>query len=139
MTQESDNNPDPRVSLAEKRTGMARFRTQLALDRTTLAWIRTTLTMATFGFGLVGFFRSLRQSSPSIEAIRLHEGATRFGTSLIILGIVTTILASVSHLITLRRLEQNKLPVLTHWPLSVTVALLVAVAGLSGLWVLFAL
>jgi len=33
MTQESDSNPDPRVSLAEKRTGMARFPTQLALDR----------------------------------------------------------------------------------------------------------
>jgi inner membrane protein YidH len=81
MTQESDSNPDPRVSLAERRTGMARFRTQLALDRTTLAWIRTTLTMATFGFGLVGFFRSLRQSNPSAEAIRLHEGAIRFGTA----------------------------------------------------------
>ena len=86
MTQESGSNPDPRVSLAEKRTGMARFRTQLALDRTTLTWIGTALTMATFGFGLVGFFRFLRQSNPSVEAIRLHEGAIRFGTSLIILG-----------------------------------------------------
>ena len=35
------------------------------LDRTTLAWIRTTLTMATFGFGMVGFFRSLSATSPS--------------------------------------------------------------------------
>ena len=94
--------------------------------------------MATFGFGLVGFFRSLRESNPSIEAKRLHEGAIRFGTSLIILGILATILAGLSHLITLRRIEQNKLPVLTHWPLSVTVALRVAVAGLSGLWALFA-
>jgi hypothetical protein len=68
----------------------------------------------------------------------LARRAIRFGTSLIILGILATIFASVSHLITLRRLEENELPVLTHWPLSVTVALLVAVAGLAGLWALFA-
>jgi putative membrane protein len=46
----------PDADLARDRTVMAKFRTQLALDRTTLAWIRTTLTMATFGFGTVGFF-----------------------------------------------------------------------------------
>ena len=48
---------DPKTDLALQRTGMAGFRTQLALDRTTLAWIRTTLTMASFRFGMVGFFR----------------------------------------------------------------------------------
>jgi len=69
---------DPRVNLAQDRTGMAKFRTQLALDRTTLAWIRTTLTMATFGFGTIGFFRSMREKSPTPEAIQLHEGARKF-------------------------------------------------------------
>ena len=62
MNQESS---DPRVGLARDRTGWAKFRTQIALDRTTLAWIRTTLTMAAFGFGTVGFFRTLREDSPS--------------------------------------------------------------------------
>lgn len=66
---------DPRIDLASKRTGMAGFRTQLALDRTTLAWTRTTLTMASFGFGMVGFFRSLLQQSPTAESIRLHQAA----------------------------------------------------------------
>lgn len=77
MAQDSQRTEDPRVNLARERTGMARFRTTLALDRTTLAWIRTTLTMATFGFGLVGFFRSLRASAPTTENIRMHEGAIR--------------------------------------------------------------
>jgi uncharacterized membrane protein YidH (DUF202 family) len=117
---------------------MATFRTQLALDRTTLAWIRTTLTMATFGFGLVGFFRSLRQANPSAQTIQLHEGAILFGTSLVILGIAATILAGVSHLLTLRRLRRGEVPVLTSWPLSVTVAVLLAIAGLAGLWSLLA-
>ena len=47
---------DPRTGLAKDRTSFAKFRTQLSLERTTLAWIRTALTMATFGFGTVGFF-----------------------------------------------------------------------------------
>ena len=60
--------PDPVVSLAGTaldRTDMAGLTTRLALDRTALAWVRTTLTMASFGFGMVAFFRSLRQSAPS--------------------------------------------------------------------------
>jgi len=138
VTEERPGTADPRAGLAEARTAMARFRTKLALDRTTLAWIRTTLTMATFGFGMVGFFRSLRRSDPSVESIRLHEGAIRFGTILIVLGIAATLGAAGSHLVSLRRLRKGEAPVLGHWPLSVTVALLVTVAGLVGLWSLFA-
>lgn len=71
MNQEPSSQADPRTDLALRRTSAAKFRTQLALDRTTLAWIRTTLTMATFGFGTVGFFRSLREKSPTPEAIQM--------------------------------------------------------------------
>src|SRR5271157_6453618 len=52
-------NMDPRTELAGKRTTLATFRTAQALDRTTLAWIRTTLTMGSFGFGMIGFFRTV--------------------------------------------------------------------------------
>src|SRR5262249_47907637 len=87
----SSNAPEPadaRVSLARDRTGMAMYRTQLALDRTTLAWIRTTLTMASFGFGMVAFFRTIEERSPTAESMRLHRGAILMGTTLILLGIV---------------------------------------------------
>jgi uncharacterized membrane protein YidH (DUF202 family) len=84
------------VKLAPDRTSMAKFRTQLALDRTTLAWIRTTLTMATFGFGTVGFFRSPREKSPTPQAVHLHESAIRLGLSPIALGILATVWAVVS-------------------------------------------
>jgi uncharacterized membrane protein YidH (DUF202 family) len=56
---------------AGDRTALAKFRTQLALDRTTLAWIRTTLTLATFGFGTVGFFRTLRERAATPESVQL--------------------------------------------------------------------
>ncbi len=116
---------------------MAGFRTQLALDRTTLAWIRTTLTMASFGFGMVAFFRSIRQESRTAETARLQQGAIQFGASLIILGIVATVLAGASHWLTLRKLRRGESPVVTQWPLSVTIAMLSAIIGLAGLWFLF--
>jgi putative membrane protein len=125
---------NPATKLAGDRTSLASFRTHLALDRTTLAWIRTTLTLATFGFGLVTFFRSLRQASPTPEAIRLHQSAIHFGLSLIVIGIVATILASLSHWFALRRLRRGDTPVLSRWPLSLTVAMLLALLGLWGLW-----
>ena len=137
MLDETPKPVDPRVALARNRTSMAGLRTQLALDRTTLAWIRTTLTMASFGFGMVAFFRSIRQTSPSEETLRLHQGAIQFGASLIILGIVATVLAGASHWLTLRRLRRGETPVVTQWPLSITVAMLSAVIGLLGLWSLF--
>jgi len=93
--------------------------------------------MATFGFGMVGFFRSLREQSESAKNIRLHEGAIRFGTALVILGIIATVLAGISHWRALWRLRRGELPVLTQWPLSITVAALVAILGLVGLWSLF--
>jgi putative membrane protein len=138
MLEETSNAVDPRIDLARNRTRFAEFRTQLALDRTTLAWIRTTLSMASFGVGMVAFFRSIEQKSPSVETLRLHHGAIQFGLSLIILGIVATLLAGASHWFALRRLRLGKPTLLTRWPLSLTVAVLTAVLGFAGLWFLFA-
>jgi putative membrane protein len=86
---------DPRVPLAQRRTGLAAFRTSLALERTTLAWIRTTLAMTTFGLGLIGFFRTLRQQSQTHESVRLHQGAIHFGVALVLIGVVATVFVSV--------------------------------------------
>jgi putative membrane protein len=138
MSEQTPNSVDPRVNLARETASTASYQIELALDRTTLAWIRTALTMASFGFGMVAFFRSIQERSPSAETIRLHRGAIRMGTALLILGIVGAVLAGLSHWFTLRRLRRGESPVLTRWPLSVTVAMLTAVIGVVGLWELFA-
>jgi putative membrane protein len=130
MSQETPNLSDPRGD----RPGMAVFNTKLALDRTTLAWVRTTLTMASFGFGMVAFFRSLEQRSPSAENVRLHQGAIHFGVALIVLGILAMTCAALSHWFTLRRLRRGEALVLSQWPLSITVAMLFTLIGLVGLW-----
>jgi len=128
---------DPPVDLAQTRTGMAKFRTQIALDRTTLAWIRTTLSMVAFGFGTIGFFRSLREKNTTPETIHMHEGAIRFGLALVVVGIVATVLAGISHWLTLQRLRRNEALTLTQWPLSITVAIILVIIGSVSLWYVF--
>jgi hypothetical protein len=49
------------------------------------------------------------------------------GTALILLGIVATVLAGVSHWATLRRHRRGAVHVLSPWPLSLSVAMLAAV------------
>ena len=132
MTEQTTNQAT--TDLARDRTGMAQFGTQLALDRTTLAWVRTTLTMLTFGFGMVGFFRTLRERSPTPQSVQWHENAIMFGTALVVLAAVATVLAAASHWFSLRRLRRNEPMVLTQWPLSITVALMLAVLTLASLW-----
>jgi putative membrane protein len=134
MSQESSKPTDPRADPARERTDMASFRTALALDRTTLAWVRTTLSMAGFGFGMVAFFRALQQQARTAESARLHAGAIRFGTGLVVLAILATVLAAISHWFTLARIRRGDSPVLRHWPLSITVAMLFAALGLVALW-----
>ncbi len=130
MSQETPNFGDARGD----RPGLAGFNTKLALDRTTLAWIRTTLTMASFGFGLVAFFRSLEHGSPDAETARLHRGAIHFGVALIVVGILAMMCAGLSHWFTLRRLRRGEAPILSRWPLSIIVAMLFTILGLVGLW-----
>jgi putative membrane protein len=84
---------DPTTALAGHRTSLAQFRTSLALDRTTLAWIRTAVTFATFGFGMIGYFRALAQSTHRDQATRLHQGAVHMGVGLVVIGLVATVLA----------------------------------------------
>ena len=104
MTEQSPNH----MRSPGRPSDMADFNTKLALDRTTLAWIRTTLTMASFGFGLVAFFRSLEQESRTAEAGRLHRGAIHFGVALIVIAIIATVCAALSHRFTLRRLRRGE-------------------------------
>jgi uncharacterized membrane protein YidH (DUF202 family) len=126
--------PDKRVMLAQHRTTLASFRTSLALDRTTLAWIRTTLTMASFGLGLIGFFRSLRQAGETAETIRLHQSAIHFGTGLVVIGLVATVIAAWSHWSSLSKLRRGEALTVQRWPLSIVIALLLSLLLFEGLW-----
>jgi putative membrane protein len=132
-----DGEKDPRVTLAGERTEMATFRTSLALDRTTLAWVRTTLTMSSFGLGMIAFFRTIRMEANTPESVRLHEAAIHFGVALVLIGVVVTALVAVSHVSALRKLRAGEMPMAAKWPLSISLALLLALLALWAMWVAF--
>jgi putative membrane protein len=133
----NESQPDTRIPLAIERTDMAIFRTSLALDRTTLAWIRTTLTMATFGLGMIGFFRTIREHAETPETIRLHQSAIHFGVALVVIGIVSTCLVAISHMSRVRKLRRGEIPPPPLLPLSVTISVLISLMALFELWSLF--
>jgi|SRR5271154_2291689 len=126
-----------KASLAEDRTEMAALRVGLAIDRTTLAWIRTTLGMSSFGLGMIGFFRALREHAETPESIRLHEGAIHFGVLLVVIGVVASVWVAISHLSMLRRLRAGEIPQPAVWPLSITICLLLSLLAVAGLWAVF--
>jgi len=116
---------------------MAIFRTSLSLDRTTLAWVRTTLTMSSFGLGMIAFFRTIRMQANTPESVRLHEAAIHFGVALVVIGVVASGLVAVSHLSALRKVRAGEMPMAARWPLSITLALLLALLALWAMWVTF--
>jgi putative membrane protein len=95
------------------------------------------LTFATFGFGMVGFFRATVQATQTEQAVRLHQAAIHMGVALIVIGLVSTILAALSHWMTLRRLRRGEELSVTQWPLTIVIAVLVSLLGLYALWSLF--
>ncbi len=90
--------------------------------------------MGSFGFGMIGFFRTLRDKNPTPESLQLHQSAIRFGELLVAAGVLATILAGLSHWNALRRMHRGEPPQAARWPLSITVALFVALLGAAGLW-----
>ena len=101
---------------------LARNRTQLALERTTLAWIRTTLTMASFGFGMVAFFSF---ASKTRGDLREHEAASGGDTDGRCAHLAGNIGDGAGGFVSLIRAGEAS--ALSHWPLSITVAMLFAV------------
>jgi uncharacterized membrane protein YidH (DUF202 family) len=136
MSDSQRTSGDRHADTAQARSNQGSFRTELALDGTTLAWIRTCLTMASFGFGMVAFFRTLREKYPTPENLRLHQFAIQFGIGLIVVGTAAMALVALSHWFTLRRLRRGDPLELTQWPMAIGLALLLAIAFLAGLWAL---
>jgi putative membrane protein len=128
---------DVGTTLAGERTNLAKVRVWLALERTTLAWIRTALTFATFGFGMIGFFRAVEQATHTEQAVQLHQAAIRMGVGLVLIGLISTLLAAFSHWIALRKLRRGEQVDIAKWPLAITVAVLIAALGLYALWSVF--
>jgi putative membrane protein len=90
--------------------------------------------MSSFGLGMIAFFRAIRMQANTPENVRLHEAAIHFGVALVVIGVVATVLVAMAHVSALRKLRTGEMPMAAKWPLSITLALLLALLALWGLW-----
>jgi putative membrane protein len=78
-------------------------------------------------------------TSAADKTVKLHQAAIHMGIALVVLGLVATTLAAFSHWMTLPRLLRGEQVSIPPWPLSIAIAIFVAVLGLYALWSLLVL
>ena len=105
-------------------------RVYLAAERTFLAWLRTGLALMGFGFvvarfGLLLFELSAQGARPLPSS---GTASTRFGTTLVLIGVVVTIASSVRYKRMLSRLDRGDDLREPSW-LAIGVAAFMALAG----------
>jgi putative membrane protein len=113
-----------------------------AAERTLLAWIRTGLAMMGFGFVVARFglfLRELASAEGAAPAVRVGWSLW-IGTTLILLGVVASLSAAITHWRTIRRLEMNAPLRFRPLSLAFVVALVLATIGvLTALYLVFGL
>jgi putative membrane protein len=84
-------------------------RVYLATERTFLAWIRTGLALMGFGFVVARFGLFLRELSGMNPVANrpAHGLSAHFGTALVILGVVLTVVAVLRYMSLLKRLDRG--------------------------------
>ena len=108
-------------------------RVYLAVERTFLAWIRTGLALMGFGFVVARFGLFLRELA-AVRAIATSGPSglsVPVGTALILIGVVVNVLAAVSHVRSVRKLNQGAFTMGRPSVTAIVVAMLLATAGLA--------
>ena len=84
-------------------------RVYFAAERTLLAWIRTGIALMGFGFALARFGLFLREMQSSQSNVLSHStwGSPFTGVTLIALGILVNITATINHVRTVRQLSSG--------------------------------
>jgi putative membrane protein len=104
-------------------------RTRLAYERTLMAWVRTGVSLISFGFTIYKFFDEFHKSGAASASGLL--GAREFGLIMISIGLLSTLLATIQHRGTLKRLRAQYPEI--KYSLAFLVALLVSVLGVLAL------
>jgi len=102
----------------------------LALERTFLAWIRTGLALMGFGFVVARFGLFMRELNAAQTNAQLAKGgiSVRFGTALVILGVVLTVAAVLRYRTLLKRLTAGE-PLTRPSAFAVSLGVALAIIG----------
>jgi putative membrane protein len=105
--------------------------TRLAGERTLLAWVRTGLAMMGFGFVVARFGFFLREiAAAGNMAAPPHTGFSLWiGTTLVLVGIIVSLLAAWEHFRFLQRLDQRLPYHAPRWSLGIIVAVFLGFIG----------
>jgi len=102
-------------------------RTAMAAENTLMAWVRTSFSMIGFGFTIYKVLHTAADKG-GMKLLRPHA-PRNLGMALICLGTVSLIVAAIQYMKFKRKLTPEKK--VSPWDLPFTVALLVALLGLS--------
>jgi uncharacterized membrane protein YidH (DUF202 family) len=106
---EPDEYPELPLPPTDLRLLGALARTAYSSEQTLMSWIRSALSLCTFGFSIAQFFRFLEQQG----AAGAEEAASeprQFGISLIVVGVVVLVMATIEHFLRIRELKTKGLP-----------------------------
>jgi putative membrane protein len=114
-------------------------RIYLAAERTLLAWVRTGLAMMGFGFVVARFGLFLRELAATRDLATVppaagpqHVGLSLWiGTTLVVLGVVVTLAASVGYWRTILRLNRGETLQFRPLSLALVTAVLLSLIGLG--------
>jgi putative membrane protein len=105
-------------------------RTRLANDRTMLSWVRTATALITFGFSVQQFFRIANNGNVERTGI---IGPHEFGFSMIVVGLLALLLATLEHRSAVRVLKAQYPQANIRLSLAGVLAALVSILGLLAL------
>ena len=117
-------------------TRLAVDRTRLAHDRTLLAWIRTAVSLISFGFTVYKFFQALQDTKDG-EPVQRMLSPREFGMSLIGLGLVSLVLATIQHRREMTMLRRTYPGVPVPGSISAVLGTIVAAFGIIALVLVF--
>src|SRR5271169_3660975 len=106
-------------------TRLAFDRTRVAYERTMMSWIRTATSLITFGFSIYKFFQL---EAPSREQQNRLLGPREFALTLVSIGLVALLLATIEHRQNIRTLGAQYAG--KQRSLAVWVAALISILGI---------